>query len=185
MIVISQIGRLIRILHRLSDFFVRKSYISQFLDFGEHSYVGHECMFTYPTVSIGHHTYIGSKCVFQSSHGLIKIGNHVMFGPGVHIHGGDHIYNQIGVYMNEVKKESGQDKEVIIKDDVWVGANAIILGGKTGITIGEGCVIGAGSIVTKSTPPYAIVVGNPARVVKMRFTEEELIEHKRILSNRE
>jgi len=54
---------------------------------------------------------------------------------------------------------------IIICDDVWVGANSVIL---PGVTIGEGAIIAAGSVVTKNIPPYAIVVGNPAKILKFR-----------------
>lgn len=71
-----------------------------------------------------------------------------MFGPGVQIHGGDHIYNEVGVYMIDAKKKSSfQDGKVIIEDDVWIGANAIIL---KGLVVGEGSIVSAGSVVTKS-----------------------------------
>lgn len=101
-----------------------------------------------------------------------------MFGPGVHIHGGNHKTSEIGVYMDEVRKEKGTDGKIVIEDDVWVGSNAIIL---HGVKIGRGAVIGAGSIVTKSVPPYAIAVGNPAKIIKRRFTDEECIEHEKAL----
>ena len=60
-----------------------------------------------------------------------------------------------------------------IGNDVWIGINAII---KAGITIGNGAVIGAGSVVTKNVPPYAIVAGNPAKIIRYRYNEEELKE---------
>jgi len=58
-----------------------------------------------------------------------------------------------------------------IGNDVWIGVNAII---KDGLVIGDGAIVGAGAIVTKDVPPYAIVVGNPARILRYRFTEEEI-----------
>ena len=63
----------------------------------------------------------------------------------------------------------------MIQDDVWVGANSIIL---RGVTVGEGSVIAAGSIVTKDVMSYSVVGGSPAKFLKMRFTEEEIIRHK-------
>lgn len=59
-------------------------------------------------------------------------------------------------------------KPIEVKNDVWIGANVIILGG---VTVGNGAIIGAGSVVTKNVPDYSIVVGNPAKVVKMRFDD--------------
>lgn len=146
---------------------------------GRDVHVGNHCVFTNSTISIGDHVHIGNFCVFQSAHGRIEIGNHIMFGPGVHIHGGNHIFDKIGVYMDENHdKVPGQDGTVRIEDDVWIGANAIIL---KGVSVGKGSVVGAGSIVTRDVPPYAVVIGNPARVVRMRFQPDEIIEHEQRL----
>jgi|TARA_R110001592_G_scaffold36389_1_gene122506 acetyltransferase-like isoleucine patch superfamily enzyme len=61
--------------------------------------------------------------------------------------------------------------DIHVGNDVWIGATSTIM---SGITIGDGAIIGAGAIVTKDVPPYAIVVGNPGKVVKYRFTEEQI-----------
>jgi acetyltransferase-like isoleucine patch superfamily enzyme len=61
--------------------------------------------------------------------------------------------------------------DIIVENDVWIGAKATIM---SGVKIGNGSVVGSGSVVTKNVPPYAIVVGNPAVVVKYRFTEEQI-----------
>ena len=80
--------------------------------------------------------------------------------------------------MDSVSKKNGDDMPIIIEDDVWIGANAIIL---SGVTIGEGAIIGAGSVVTKNVEPYTIFAGNPAKKIKMRFTEDELLNHRQLL----
>ena len=61
--------------------------------------------------------------------------------------------------------------DIIIENDVWIGANSTIM---SGVRIGNGCVVGAGSTVTKDIPPYSIVAGNPAKIVKKRFTEDQI-----------
>ena len=61
--------------------------------------------------------------------------------------------------------------DINVGNDVWIGATSTIM---SGITIGDGAIIGAGAIITKDVPPYAIVVGNPGKVVKYRFTEEQI-----------
>lgn len=66
-------------------------------------------------------------------------------------------------------KKSGKKRTIIIGNDCWIGNGAKIL---QGVTIGDGAIIGAGAIVTKDIPPYAVAVGNPAKVVKYRFPEE-------------
>ena len=60
------------------------------------------------------------------------------------------------------------DQPVVIEDDVWVGANVTIL---KGVTIGHGSVVAAGAVVTKSCPPYSIIGGVPAKVLRKRFEE--------------
>ena len=70
------------------------------------------------------------------------------------------------------------DKDIVVEDDVWIGTRAIIL---KGVTIHKGAIVGAGAVVTKDVPPYSIVAGNPAKIVKMRFTDEEIKKHEAIL----
>ena len=173
------IGYLLFNLRRLNNLFIRKYEVTLFKKFGKGSFISTGCTFTFRNVSIGNNTYIGKNCVIQSEHGEIIIGNNVMFGAGVHIHGGNHEYNHVGMLMRDVKKNPGSDGRVVIEDDVWVGSNAMIL---RGVRVGGGAVVGAGAIVTKDVKPYTIVVGNPARMIKERFTEKELKEHKRLLS---
>lgn len=104
-----------------------------------------------------------------------------MFGPGVTIITGDHRTDVVGKYMIEIKdteKMPENDMDVVIEDDVWLGANSVIL---KGVTIGRGSVIASGAVATKSVPPYSIVGGVPAKVLKARFTEQEIEQHEAIL----
>ena len=71
------------------------------------------------------------------------------------------------------------DQPVVIEDGVWCGANVTIL---KGVTIGRGSVVAAGAVVTKSFPPYSIIGGIPAKLIKMRFTEEEIKKNENDLS---
>jgi len=121
--------------------------------------------FTYRTISIGNDVFIGRNCCFQSEHGTIVIGDHVMFGPGVNIHGGNHDIAVTGIPMKHAVKHAGDDGEVRIGNDVWIAANAIIL---AGVTVGDGAVVGAGAVVTRDVPPMAVVAGVPARIIRYR-----------------
>lgn len=176
--MLSIIGKLFCIWNRFKNRCISFYYIKNFKSSGDDIYIGQNCIFTQEHISVGNHVYIGAGCVFQSVHGEIIIGNHVMFGPGVHIHGGNHKTSVIGKYMDQVTKEPGSDGRVLIEDDVWIGSNAIIL---NGVHVGEGAVIGAGSVVTKDVEPYSVVVGNPARKIKRRFSDCEISEHQAIL----
>lgn len=109
----------------------------------------------------------------------IYVGNNVMFGPNVTLIIGGHRVDELGEYMINVHEKLPEiDKDIIVEEDVWVGANVTIL---KGVTIGRGSVAGAESIVTKNIPPYSIYVGVPAKVIKYRFTNEEMIEHEKLL----
>jgi len=135
--------------------------------------------FSYATISIGSHVFIGKGAVLMASESSIAIGNKVMFGPNVTIMGGDHNASEIGRFMIDVKsKRPGDDLPVVIEDDVWIGTRAIIL---KGVKIGRGSIVAAGSVVNRSIPEFSIAVGVPARVIKSRFSTEQLAEHKRLL----
>ena len=94
---------------------------------------------------------------------------------------GGHRTDIVGRYMITVKdneKRPEDDRDIIFEGDNWIGANSTIL---RGVTVGEGSIIAAGAVVTKDVPPYSIVGGVPAKVIKMRFTEEQIVEHKKLL----
>lgn len=140
--------------------------------------------FDYINISIGNNVYIGPKAMFMSSNANIVIGNNVMFGPNVTIITGDHRYDLIGKNMIDVKeneKTSKNDQDVIIEDDVWIGANVTIL---KGVIIKKGSIIGACSVVTKSTSEYSINAGNPSKFIKFRFDEKSLNDHLNVMGKK-
>lgn len=112
-------------------------------------------------VEIGDFSGVGYKSVIQ---GNVKIGNHVMMGPEVLIYTQNHNHSDISIPMD--MQGFSCEKKVVVEDDVWIGARVIIL---PGVTIGKGSVIGAGSVVVKSVPPYSIAVGNPAVTKRTRI----------------
>jgi acetyltransferase-like isoleucine patch superfamily enzyme len=110
---------------------------------------------------------IGKNCRFAHSvqilsHGKVKIGNDVLMGSFSYITSSSHIVNKLDL---PISKQGFETKDVIIQDDVWIGAHVTIL---EGVKIGRGSVIGAGSVVNKDIPEYSIAVGVPARVIKKR-----------------
>lgn len=82
-----------------------------------------------------------------------------------------YLYEHSGHFVKGYTNYKKDFLKTYIGNDVWIGANTVIL---KGITIGNGAIIGAGSVVTKSIPPYAIAVGNPAKILKYRYTKNEI-----------
>ena len=137
--------------------------------------------FTFGSIIMGNDIYIGPNANFSASDTYLKIGNKVLFGPNVTIMCGNHNTEVVGKYMFDVNyKNENDDLPVIIEDDVWVGANAIIL---KGVTISQGSIIAAGSIVTKSTKPYSINLGIPAKFHRYRWTPDVIKTHKERINN--
>ncbi|WP_370591676.1 acyltransferase [Quadrisphaera oryzae] len=99
-------------------------------------------------------------------HGPVVIGTDTMISPGVLIHTRNHAMTDVRQPMKY--QGYGSVRPVTIGNDVWVGARAILL---PGVSIGSGAVIGAGAVVSKDVPNYAVAVGNPARVVRSRLID--------------
>jgi acetyltransferase-like isoleucine patch superfamily enzyme len=112
-------------------------------------------------LTIGNETFIGSYSVIGVNES-ISIGNHVMIAQAVSIRDTDHEYNNTEVPM---RNQGITTAPIVIEDDVWIGYGAVIT---KGITIGKGAIIGANAVVTKNVPPYAIVGGVPAKIIKYR-----------------
>ncbi len=111
-------------------------------------------------VEIGNKTYINHDSEIRCRE-RITIGNNVSIAYNVLIQDSDYhtTYDENG-------KPKSQTLPISIEDNVWIGANVIVL---KGVTIGEGCIVAAGSVVTKSIPAYSLVAGNPARVIKQNI----------------
>ena len=122
-------------------------------------------------ISVGSRVAFGSGLTVLTTKAKLIIGDDVMFGPNVTIVTGDHRIDIPGRTMYSVtdaEKLPENDADVVIENDVWVGAGVIIL---KGVTIHTGSVIAAGSVVTKDVEPYSIVGGVPAKLIKKRFAD--------------
>lgn len=95
---------------------------------------------------------------------IVVMHNHIIMGEDVLFQGGGHVYDEVNVPMGQSGNLPPSPLEVC--DDVWIGARAIILPGCK--RIGAHSIIGAGAVVTKDVPDYAIVGGNPAKIIRMR-----------------
>lgn len=155
---------------------IKKSALKKY---GKNVYLGQQIQGNLENISIGNNVSIGAEALFLTANAEIIFGNNIMLGPKVSIVTGNHRIDLLGKYMIDVKdKVLENDQNVEIQDDVWIGMGAIIL---KGVIIGKGSIIGAGSIVTKSIEPYSIVAGNPAKVIKKRFSEKQIKEHEELL----
>ena len=140
-----------------------------------HNETAPEGDFDFDKVTVGKGTY-GVLCVLTHSeeNTKLQIGNYVSIGPEVRfILASEHPYRGFSTYPFKVKFdlqkwEAHSKGDIIVDDDVWIGLGSIIC---SGVHIGQGAIIAAGSVVVKDVEPYSIVGGNPAKLIKYRFEE--------------
>jgi acetyltransferase-like isoleucine patch superfamily enzyme len=124
----------------------------------------------HPTASLrcGENIYLGENshinqycCIWASKNAKVFLGDNLLMGPGVKIFASNH-GTKARLPMNE---QEWVEKDVTIGNDVWLGANVVVV---PGVTIGDSCVIAAGAVVTKDIPENSIAAGIPAKVIKQR-----------------
>lgn len=108
-------------------------------------------------VHIGNHSLVGLSCVVI---GPVSIGKEVMLAQNIVLSGLNHNYQNVLV---PIRRQPCTTAPIVVEDEVWIGANAVIT---AGVTIGKHAVVAAGSVVTRNVPPYSVVAGNPAKIVK-------------------
>ncbi len=136
---------------------------------GRSFYIGYGTHIRGGCVSVGDYCFIGSNCHIATQ---AKIGNWVMIASGVSMVGGDHDFSIVGT--PSIHAGRGENKEIVIEDDTWIGCGAIIM---HGVHIGEGAIIAAGAIVSRDVPAYSIFGNKPAEQIGMRFSEEDILHH--------
>lgn len=131
-----------------------------------------KCVYLYDNTTLNSTSFImnGGKFIMKRNSGssselTVITGNH---------------HRKLGVSFIDGRDNENLDteKNIIVEEDVWIGAGVTLL---SGVTIGRGSTVGAGSVCIKSIPPYAVVMGNPAKVVGFNFSPEEVIEHEKAL----
>ncbi len=151
---------------------------------GENSTFGRGTIFYAPKrMSIGNNVYIGKYCTLEAD---IEIGNGVLIANNVGLIGKyDHDYTCIGKAIKDSPwigdsnyNFKGKDLKIVIEDDTWIGYGSIVV---SGVKIGKGSIVAAGSVVLKDIPPYSIVAGNPAKVIGARFSDGQIEKHESIL----
>lgn len=151
---------------------------------------GDNCALVYPfniagagNIYLDDYVSIGKGVTLYTTRARLIIKSHVIFGPNVTIITGDH-QAKAGRYVDSItddEKDVKYDQDVVIEDDVWVGANVTIL---KGVTIGRSSIISAGAVVTKSTPPYSVSGGVPAKVIKYKWAHDEICFHEKFLNEK-
>jgi virginiamycin A acetyltransferase len=141
-----------------------------------HNFTKAACFFPMELVEVGKLSYGHLKIRYYGDEKeKLIIKNLVSISRGTEfILGGNHQYDSLFTYPFKSKyfeegPEATSKGQIILENDVWIGANVQIY---SGITIGQGAIVGGGAVVTSSIPPYAIAVGNPAVVKKYRFSED-------------
>jgi maltose O-acetyltransferase len=112
-----------------------------------------------PNASIGNYTELGTRCMIQAN---VSLGDDVIMGPDVKIYSRNHKFDRLDI---PISKQGKNFYHTIIGNDVWLGANVIVT---AGCKVGDHAIIGAGAVVTKDIPAYAITGGVPAKIIKFR-----------------
>ena len=140
---------------------------ADYIEIGHRSIVSEGCWFnvsdrsgTEPRILIGDHCII-SRRVFMNSGKRIVFGPHCLIGNESNFLGADHDFSD--PFRPFLVAPSPSGEEITVEGNCWMGSNCIVL---KGVTIGFGCVIGAGSMVTKSIPPLSVAIGSPCRAIK-------------------
>lgn len=138
------------------------------------------CDFDMDLVHVGRYTYGELFVLNHSKDSQLWIGDFCSIAGNVtFVVCADHNINTISTFpfevmcLKESSKEAVSKGDIVVEDDVWIGQNATIL---SGVHIGQGAIVAANAVVTKDVPSYAIVGGNPAKIIKYRFTEEIIEE---------
>lgn len=121
---------------------------------------------------------IGAAATMYATHAKITIKRGFVAATGLKLITGGH-ERRLGSFLYSITDANkdfskGLDQDITINEDVWAGMDVMVL---KGVTIGRGCTIAARSVVTHSTPPYSIVAGTPARVIKFYWTIDQILEH--------
>jgi len=146
---------------------------------GKNNRLGPNGRFLHPEeIFLGDNIYIAPN--FHISARNLKFGSNIIIGPNLLLECDDHVFKNVGKTIWATFTEERILGSVTIEDDVWIGGNVTIL---KNVIIGEGCIIGAASVVTRSLPPYSICVGSPCRPIKIRFTTKELETHLALINS--
>lgn len=125
-------------------------------------------------------TNIASNSFISAYNAKFIIKENCCIAEGLTVHTGNHAM-VVGMFcsdITEANKPKGYDKDVVVDSDVWIGCRVTLL---SGVHIGRGAIIAAGAVVNKDIPPYAIAGGVPAKVIKFKWSIDQILEHEKKL----
>lgn len=168
-----------------------KSFIRRFVQNFSHPYyrkddfgaIGKNCYIGFDSVLIPKNIFMEDNCIIQNrvnfiSHkGKLTIKKYSVISSGCIIIPSTHLPS-VGIpfYDQALHHIGDEDRDVVINEDCWIGAGAILL---PGCRIGRGAIVAAGAVVTKDVPPYGVVAGCPAKVIASKFTKEDILRHEK------
>lgn len=131
-------------------------------------------------IFLGNHIGIGPYAFISATNAKFIVEGNCAIAEGLTVHTGNHaqVVGKFVTDITETNKPKGYDKDVVIEKDVWIGCNVTIL---SGVTIGRGSIVAAGAVVNKSCPPYSVIGGIPAKVIKFRWSIDEILAHEQAL----
>lgn len=162
-------------LAELKDRHCRKKLAKRWRKDNKHNFTEQIYPFNVEDASVGIGTYGFLNVRNAGTKSILKIGNYCSIADEVvFLLGVEHSTNLLSMYPFKVKClgerfEASSKGNIVVDDDVWIGYGATIM---SGVHIGQGAVVAAGAVVTKDVPPYAIMGGVPAKIIKYRFSEE-------------
>lgn len=142
-------------------FLGRDSYIGRHVELGAGSFM-----------SLGERATLQDRCILL---GNVQVGRYTLFAPNVYISSGQHYFqrephklirDQDAAVLQDPVAALRHNRSVFIGEDCWLGVNSVVM---AGVSIGRGCVIGANSVVVRDVPPYSVVAGSPAKLIKQRL----------------
>lgn len=160
---------------------LQRRFAARGVDFGKRVYVCAGTQISCPA-TFGTGTRVQGACVFKGDES-VTVGKYCAIGDGVRVVTSNHEVNRANMQINLQRRLGfppliASRGPVTIGNNVWIGDAAILL---SGVTVGDGSVIGAGSVVTRSVPPFSIAAGAPARVLRRRF-DDQVVERLTTLS---